>query len=120
MSLYGPTFHVTPVDLCIIFQCNLYISCIISCGNKIVSNCFKLFLRIWLGTLVYLVYIYRTYALHAISLFILITVGFTECYNRFYHYHYQSALLEHDVTKRSSTQVVLPVWAYRTSCNQKE
>ena len=25
MSLYGPTFHVTPVDLCIIFQCNLYI-----------------------------------------------------------------------------------------------
>ena len=25
MSLYEPTFHVTPVDLCIIFQCNLYI-----------------------------------------------------------------------------------------------
>ena len=23
MSLYGPTFHVTPFDLCIIFQCNL-------------------------------------------------------------------------------------------------
>ena len=43
MSLYGPTFHVTPVDLCIIFQCNLYISCIKSCGNKIVLNCFKLF-----------------------------------------------------------------------------
>ena len=41
MSLYGPTFHVTPVDLCIIFQCNLYISCIMSFGNKIVSNCFK-------------------------------------------------------------------------------
>ena len=42
MSLYGPTFHVTPVDLRIIlfiFQCNLYISCIMSCGNKIVSNC---------------------------------------------------------------------------------
>ena len=39
MSLYGPTFHATPVDLCIIFQCNLYISCIMSCGNKIVSNC---------------------------------------------------------------------------------
>ena len=36
MSLYGPTFHVTPVDLCIIFQCNLCISCIMSCGNKIV------------------------------------------------------------------------------------
>ena len=43
MSLYGPTFHVTPVDLCIIFQCNLYISCIMSCWNKIVSCCFKLF-----------------------------------------------------------------------------
>ena len=45
MSLYGPTFHVTPVDLCIIFQCNLYISCIMhmSCRNKIVLNCFKLF-----------------------------------------------------------------------------
>ena len=27
MSLNGPTFHVTPVYLCIIFQCNLYISC---------------------------------------------------------------------------------------------
>ena len=40
MSLYGPTFHVTRVDLCIMFQCNLYISCIMSCGNKIVSNCF--------------------------------------------------------------------------------
>ena len=38
MSLYGPTFYVTPVDLCIIFQCNLYISCIMSFGNKIVSN----------------------------------------------------------------------------------
>ena len=36
MSLYGPTLHVTTVDLCIIFQCNLYISCILSCGNKIV------------------------------------------------------------------------------------
>ena len=43
MSLYGPTFHDTPVDLRIIFQCNLYISCIMSWGNKIVSNCFKLF-----------------------------------------------------------------------------
>ena len=32
MSLHGPTFHVTPVDLCIIFQCNLYIypvSCLV-------------------------------------------------------------------------------------------
>ena len=25
MSLCGPIFHVTPVDLCIIFQCKLYI-----------------------------------------------------------------------------------------------
>ena len=24
MSLYGPTFQVTPVDLCVIFQCNIY------------------------------------------------------------------------------------------------
>ena len=38
MSLYGPTFHVTPVDLCIKLQCNLYIYCIMSCGNKIVSK----------------------------------------------------------------------------------
>ena len=38
MSLYGPTFHVTPVNLCIIFQYNLYISCIMSFGNKIVSK----------------------------------------------------------------------------------
>ena len=30
MSLYWPKFHVTPVDLCIIFQCNLYI-CPVSC-----------------------------------------------------------------------------------------
>ena len=35
MSLYGPTFHVTPVDLCIIFQCNLYIFCIMPCGKKL-------------------------------------------------------------------------------------
>ena len=26
MSFYGPTFHVTPVDLCIILKCNLYTS----------------------------------------------------------------------------------------------
>ena len=25
MSLYGSAFHVTPVDLCITFQCNLFI-----------------------------------------------------------------------------------------------
>ena len=25
MSLYGPTFHVTPIDFCIKFQCNIYI-----------------------------------------------------------------------------------------------
>ena len=49
MSLYGLTFHVTPVNLCITFQCNLYISCIMSCENKIVSklfqNCFNCFNR---------------------------------------------------------------------------
>ena len=51
MSLYGPTFHVTPVDLCIIFQCNLYKSCIMSCGNKIVSNYFIVSMSwAWPGT----------------------------------------------------------------------
>ena len=25
MSLYGPTFHATPIELCIKFQCNIYI-----------------------------------------------------------------------------------------------
>ena len=36
MSLYGPTFHVTRVDLCImfLFQCNIYISCIMSCESR--------------------------------------------------------------------------------------
>ena len=32
MSLYGPTFHVSLVDLCIRFQCKLYIypvSCLV-------------------------------------------------------------------------------------------
>ena len=34
MSSYGPTFNVTPVDLCIIVECNLYISCkTIATGN---------------------------------------------------------------------------------------
>ena len=42
MSLYGPTFHVTPVDLFIIYHCNLYISSIMSCGNKIVSKLFQI------------------------------------------------------------------------------
>ena len=53
--LYGPIFHVTPVDLCIIFQCNLYISCIMSCGNKlfqIVSSCTYCGLRQWWSELV--------------------------------------------------------------------
>ena len=37
MSLYGPTFHVTPVDLAIIFHaCYIIIYCIMSCGNNIV------------------------------------------------------------------------------------
>ena len=39
MNFYVPTFHVTPADFCIIFQCNLYISCAMSCFNKTVSNC---------------------------------------------------------------------------------
>ena len=51
MSLYGPTFHVTPIDFCIIFQCNLYIypvSCLVEIKlfqivSKIVLNCFKSF-----------------------------------------------------------------------------
>ena len=46
MSLYGPRFHVTPVDLGVIFQCNLYIypvSCLVEIKLfQIVSNCFKL------------------------------------------------------------------------------
>ena len=46
MSLYGPTFHVTPVDLCIIFQCNIYInavSCLVDIKSfQIVSNSFKI------------------------------------------------------------------------------
>ena len=44
MSLYGPTFHVTPVNLCIIFQSNIYIypvSCLVEI--KLFQNCFKLF-----------------------------------------------------------------------------
>ena len=44
MSLYGPTFHVTPIDLCIIFQCNIYILYRVLCKYncfKIVSNCFN-------------------------------------------------------------------------------
>ena len=24
MSLYGPTFHATPIDLCVKFQCDIY------------------------------------------------------------------------------------------------
>ena len=40
MSLYGPTFRTTPLDLCINFQCkNIYIyiykSCTMSSGNKL-------------------------------------------------------------------------------------
>ena len=42
LSLYRPTFHVTPVDFCIIFQCNLYLSCTMSRENKIVSKLFQI------------------------------------------------------------------------------
>ena len=38
MSLFGPIFHASPVDLGIIFQYKIYISCIMSCGNKLVSK----------------------------------------------------------------------------------
>ena len=40
-TLYGPTFHVTPVDLCTTFQCNLYNLYAVSCLVEI--NCLKLF-----------------------------------------------------------------------------
>ena len=39
MSLYCPTLLATPVDLCIVFQCKLNISCIMSCGNKLIVTC---------------------------------------------------------------------------------
>ena len=35
MGLYGPTFHATPIDLGIIFQCKIYISCVMSCENEL-------------------------------------------------------------------------------------
>ena len=38
MSSYGPTFHVTPVDLCIIFECYLYISCIIDLRSAFITT----------------------------------------------------------------------------------
>ena len=52
MSLYGPTFHVTPVDLCIIFQCNLYKLYPVSCLVEIklfqnCLNCFKYIFFFW-------------------------------------------------------------------------
>ena len=34
MSLYRATFHATPIDLCILFKRKLYISRIMSYGNK--------------------------------------------------------------------------------------
>ena len=37
MSLYEPTFHVTPV-IYVLYSNETYISCIMSCGNEIVSN----------------------------------------------------------------------------------
>ena len=42
MSLDGPTFHVTPVDLGIIFQCKLYVTCIMSCEKKTKSELFQI------------------------------------------------------------------------------
>ena len=39
MSLYGTTLLATPIYLCIVFQCRLNISCIMSCGNKLILTC---------------------------------------------------------------------------------
>ena len=43
MSFYIPTFNVTPVELCIIFQCNIYpLSCLVEIKLfKIVSSLYK-------------------------------------------------------------------------------
>ena len=42
MSLYGPTFHVTP-SINVLFSNVTYImSCIMSCGYKIVSKLFQI------------------------------------------------------------------------------
>ena len=35
MSLYGPTLYVTPINLCIVFQCKLNKSGIMPSGNKL-------------------------------------------------------------------------------------
>ena len=49
-SLYVPTFYVTPVDFFIILECNLYISCVMSCGNKIAFNYYIKFIYAWKST----------------------------------------------------------------------
>ena len=36
-SLYGPTFHATPIDSRIVFQYKLYMSCVMFFGNKLQS-----------------------------------------------------------------------------------
>ena len=49
MCLYGPTFHVTPVDLSIIFQCNIYpVSCLVEIKllQLFQKNCFNCFKKI--------------------------------------------------------------------------
>ena len=37
MSLNGPTIHDSTIDLCIIFQCKIYTSIIMSCENNLVT-----------------------------------------------------------------------------------
>ena len=37
MNLYEPIFYATHIDLCTIFQCKIYISCIKFCENKLVK-----------------------------------------------------------------------------------
>ena len=39
MSFPGPTLHANLINLCFVFQCKLNISCIMSCGNKLVLTC---------------------------------------------------------------------------------
>ena len=38
MNSYGPTLHDTRTDLCIVFQCNLDKSCIMSWGKNVYKS----------------------------------------------------------------------------------
>ena len=111
MSLYGPTFRVTIVDLCIIFQCNLYISCIMSCGNKIVSKLFQLFQLYYIfRTLRCIINNYSTYytkhrstnATTDISSWYSQHAQSLPCFT-LYLFHWRSLSLEHKMTMTSAT-----------------